>query len=156
LPSGTAETPFDEFSTGEASFVVDESFRIVRWSDRATELLGVEKSDAMGKRCYEIINGADANNPVGCGRDCPVLTGTRRNPEVPDYDMLSVSPQGEYRWLNITTLIRGGPQRRSPWIEFLSTGDAPHKGRHGQKDGGGVRPGLGKCDTSCSTNSRRS
>jgi PAS domain-containing protein len=108
LPSGTAETPFDEFSTGEASFVVDESFRIVRWSDRATELLGVEKSDAMGKRCYEILNGADANNPVGCGRDCPVLTGTRRNPEVPDYDMLSVSPQGEYRWLNITTLIRGG------------------------------------------------
>lgn len=102
-------SPFDTISTGEAMFVVGGDFKILRWSERATELLGFEKAEAFGLPCYELLVGSDGRNPGICGRDCPVLSGSRRNAKVPDYDILSRCADGKYKWLNMTTLILEGP-----------------------------------------------
>ncbi|MBT3942988.1 MAG: PAS domain-containing protein [Chloroflexi bacterium] len=114
MPSGRPVSPFDQFTTGEASFVVDHEFRVTRWSTGATELLGIDQREALGKRCYELLNGSDARNPGLCGRDCPIVTGTRRKPDVPDMDMLGRCSNGSYRWLNMTTLVHepAGRSRR--------------------------------------------
>ena len=114
MDSELAMSPFDRISTGEAMFVVGGNFQILRWSKRATELLGFEEEEALGRRCYELLVGTDGRNPGICGRDCPVLTGSRRSPKVPDYDLLSRSADGKYKWLNMTTLIlEGAPNGRN-------------------------------------------
>jgi PAS domain S-box-containing protein len=101
-------SPFDRISTGEAMFVVGEDFQVLRWSRLATELLGFEEEEAVGRPCYELLVGTDARSPGICGRDCPVLTGARVNARVPDYDLLSRCADGKYKWLNMTTLILEG------------------------------------------------
>ena len=108
LTNESTISPFDRLSTGEAMFVVGADFQILRWSDRATELLGFEEAEAVGRPCFELLVGSDGRNPGICGQDCPVLTGSRRNAKVPDYDLLSRSADGKYKWLNMTTLILEG------------------------------------------------
>lgn len=105
MPSGIPVSPFDQLTTGEASFVVDRDFRIIRWSDGASELLGVGEVDAVGQKCYELLNGDDARNPGTCGKECPAVKGTRRSSDVPDRDVLGRRADGTYRWLNVTTLV---------------------------------------------------
>lgn len=108
MTSDMTMSPFDRISTGEAMFVVGEDFQVLRWSRRATELLGFEEEDAVGRPCYELLVGNDARSPGICGRDCPVLTGARVNARVPDYDLLSRCADGKHKWLNMTTLILEG------------------------------------------------
>lgn len=101
-------------------FVVGGNFQVLRWSERATELLGVEEAEAVGRPCYELLVGSDARNPGICGRDCPVLTGSRRNARVPDYDLLSRCADGKYKWLNMTTLIlEGGSSGRRQVMHLM-------------------------------------
>ena len=43
-----------EFAS-DAAFAVDENSRIVAWSNRADDLLGYAPSEAIGCRCYDVL-----------------------------------------------------------------------------------------------------
>src|SRR5581483_11570469 len=63
--------------SGDPLFRCDESQRVVEWNDAAARLTGIERREAVGRRCWDVIAGTDdAGRPVcppGCSVDCTEL-----------------------------------------------------------------------------------
>jgi DNA-binding CsgD family transcriptional regulator len=73
------EETLDRISrSGEAVFAVDGSDRIILWNKGCETLLGTTARSALGKRCYEVLSGRDANGNVYCHRNCPVAFQARQ------------------------------------------------------------------------------
>lgn len=60
---------------GEAIIIIDPEFKIVYFNKRAEELTGLEKAEAIGKHCYEVLrltncyNGCPANRMIEEGEN---------------------------------------------------------------------------------------
>ena len=69
--------------SGEAVFAIDSADRIILWNKKCEELLGRTAKSVLGKRCYEVIGGRDAQGNVYCYRNCPVAHQAREMPKEP-------------------------------------------------------------------------
>ena len=63
--------------SGEAVFAIDSSDRIILWNKKAEELLGRTARSVLGKPCYDVLGGRDAQGNVYCYRNCPVAHQAR-------------------------------------------------------------------------------
>jgi PAS domain S-box-containing protein len=63
--------------SGEAVFAVDGSNRIILWNKPCEELLGRPARQVLGKRCFEVLCGRDANGNLYCHEGCPVAYQAR-------------------------------------------------------------------------------
>ncbi len=61
----------------EAVFAMDASLRIIRWNKAAEALVGHPARAVLGKPCYEVLRGRDANGNTYCHRNCPVARQAR-------------------------------------------------------------------------------
>lgn len=50
--------------------VVDESLRIVGWSETMADVTGVASSAALGRLCWELVAGCDERGEPVCAPDC--------------------------------------------------------------------------------------
>ncbi len=62
---------------GEAMFAMDASNRIIHWNKASEALFGQPARAVMGKRCYEVLDGRDANGNHYCQLSCPVAGQAR-------------------------------------------------------------------------------
>lgn len=69
--------------SGEAVFAIDSADRIILWNKKCEELLGRAARTVLGKRCYEVLNGRDAQGNIYCYRNCPVAFQARERPKDP-------------------------------------------------------------------------
>ena len=67
----------------EAVFAIDSADRIVLWNKKCEELLGRPARAVLGKRCYEVLAGRDAQGNIYCYRNCPVAFQAREKPSEP-------------------------------------------------------------------------
>jgi PAS domain S-box-containing protein len=67
----------------EAVFAIDSADRIVLWNKRAEELLGRPARTVLGKRCYDVLAGRDAQGNIYCYRNCPVAYQAREKTAEP-------------------------------------------------------------------------
>ena len=56
--------------SGSAVFACDASKRVVAWNDAAERLVGVARSDAIGKFCWEVLRTSDPRGSLVCGNGC--------------------------------------------------------------------------------------
>jgi PAS domain S-box-containing protein len=91
--------------TADGIFVTDEDQRIRHWSDTAERLLGVTASDAIGKRCYDVLMGRDFAGEPFCRSDCPVSRNARKRRTVKDYDLVVDAKDGRRKRINNTILL---------------------------------------------------
>lgn len=104
-------------------FVVDSQQRILHWSKSAQQILGHHPEEMIGRLCYEVIGGRDAQNFQFCRRNCPTIVNARRGRSTPNYDVLCPSTSGKNKWLNISTVIlrnKGYPIRVLHMIRDVS------------------------------------
>ena len=66
---------------GEAVFAMDASNRIIHWNKASETLFGLPARAVMGKPCYEVLEGRDANGNDYCQRSCPVARQARETRE---------------------------------------------------------------------------
>ena len=59
--------------SSDAVFVVRRDFRIVYWSPRAEQLLGVPAARAVGRHCFDVICARHAVGQAQCGPQCWVM-----------------------------------------------------------------------------------
>jgi PAS domain S-box-containing protein len=59
-----------EFRSGDALFVFDEERTILSWNHAAEELTGIPGSEAVGKRCWEVVGGVDERGSLVCHPGC--------------------------------------------------------------------------------------
>jgi len=91
--------------SGEAVFAIDSSDRIILWNKKCEEMLGKPARAVLGKKCYDVMAGRDANGNVYCYRNCPVAYQARERPKDPVHHFeLSVEggAQGERKTVEVS------------------------------------------------------
>ena len=69
--------------SGEAVFAMDSADRIILWNKKCEQLLARPARSVLGKTCYEVLGGRDAQGNIYCYRNCPVAFQARQKPEEP-------------------------------------------------------------------------
>jgi DNA-binding CsgD family transcriptional regulator len=69
--------------SGEAVFAVDSADRIILWNKACERLLGRPARAVIGKHCYEVLGGRDANGNIYCHRNCAVAYQAREKRDDP-------------------------------------------------------------------------
>jgi DNA-binding CsgD family transcriptional regulator len=81
---GPVDEALDQISrSGEAVFAMDGGNRITHWNKACEVLLGVSARAAIGKPCFEVLDGRDAYGNDYCHRSCPVARQAREAREHP-------------------------------------------------------------------------
>ena len=103
--SSSADETLDRIARSkEAVFAIDSADRIVLWNKRAEELLGKQARAVLGKRCYEVLAGRDAQGNIYCYRNCPVAFQAREKPKDPvaRFPLRIPGPNGEERLVEMS------------------------------------------------------
>jgi DNA-binding CsgD family transcriptional regulator len=77
------ETLEDVARSDEAVFATDAADRIILWNKQCESLLGVPARRAVGRPCYDVLCGRDANGNVYCHRNCAVAYQAREKKDDP-------------------------------------------------------------------------
>jgi DNA-binding CsgD family transcriptional regulator len=116
-----------EFRSGDALFSFDCDLTIRSWNEAAEELTGIRATDALGKRCWEVVGGIDERGSLICHSGC---SGAR------------LAAQGwpvQCRRLSVRTAASG---RKQVWLSTIAVrnGDEPlylHLMRNGDEEPAG-------------------
>jgi PAS domain S-box-containing protein len=103
--SSSADETLDRIARSkEAVFAIDSADRIVLWNKRAEELLGRPARAVLGKRCYEVLAGRDAQGNIYCYRNCPVSFQAREKPSEPvaRFPLRVSNGSGGERWVEMS------------------------------------------------------
>lgn len=60
----------DPYDSGEALFAFDEDLRLVAWNEEAERLTGFAAGEALGRFCWEVLDGVDEQGLRVCRPDC--------------------------------------------------------------------------------------
>ena len=100
------EQAFDFFTrTGDGAFVVDAEQRIVFWNAPARSILGFRADEVVGKRCYEVLGGTDAEGCAVCKKGCVAIQAVTRGKIVATQELLLRTKDGHEIRVSLTTLV---------------------------------------------------
>lgn len=75
------DTQSNRYITGDPAFAVDSSGVVVLWNEAAEKSFGIAKPDALGKKCWKLLDGEDDFGNRYCCRHCPIREmGFRHEP----------------------------------------------------------------------------
>jgi PAS domain S-box-containing protein len=92
----------------EAAFAIDERGRIVNWNRAAGALLGYQASQAVGRRCYEVIAGRDVFGNRYCSKDCPLRQMVRRGEPIHDFELGTRNTSGATLKVRLSVVVEDG------------------------------------------------
>ena len=95
----------DSFAkAGDPAFAVDAKGRIVLWNSAAEELLGFPAKAVIGRLCYDVVGGRDADCHHFCSANCSVKTSVLVDQHVQNYDLLTAHKDGHDVWVNVSII----------------------------------------------------
>ena len=107
-------------STADGAFAVDMNLKIVHWNKAAQDILGFEKSETIGHSCHQILQGLDESQRLICTTFCRVARSVSRREPVANYNILTLTKNGERRWLNMSIIThRAENKDGNPFILHL-------------------------------------
>ena len=62
----------DFFRSGDALVAFDAHYEILAWNEAAEQLTGIPAAEAVGRRCWEVLGGREANGGIICHAGCSV------------------------------------------------------------------------------------
>lgn len=83
---------------------MDSADRIILWNRKCEELLARTARSVLGKPCYEVLGGRDAQGNIYCYRNCPVAFQARQKPSEPVHTFplsIAVGKSGP-KWFNVS------------------------------------------------------
>lgn len=92
-------------------FIIDSDQTIVAWNSAAERIFGITKSDAIGKKCYDVLPTDDSSGRSTCKQDCFVIKNAHRSRLTRDFDVNVKDKDGQEKILNMSILLppsRGG------------------------------------------------
>lgn len=90
-------------STSDAAFAVDGQGLVVAWNQAAEGLFALPANEAIGRRCGEIVEGADECGPV-CSPACTVRQAIEKRHPISNFDLLMNTASGR-QWCNGSVLV---------------------------------------------------
>ena len=86
----------------DGAFVINNDQQILYWNRSAQELLGYAPDEAVGRSCYEVLEGRDSQGQACCHR-CSVIHTAISGSPVTNYDTCARTKSGEMRDVRVTT-----------------------------------------------------
>ena len=95
-------------STASPAFAVDTTGQIVAWNAAAEELFGYPASRAMGRFCWDVLQGRDLFENVYCGPHCPLIEMALHRQAIHRCDLLFRHAQGDTVHATVNSFIVSG------------------------------------------------
>ena len=106
-------------STNDVGFVTDREGTIHGWNEAAEECFDLAADDAIGKPCWEILEGRDGFGNVYCGPHCPLMRMALEGRRVRRCELYLADVGGTPRCYSVATLLLRGVQPLDPAIVHL-------------------------------------
>lgn len=82
-------------NTTDAVFGTDKNMRVRFWNGGCQVLLGIERKNAIGRHCYELICGDDLLGNKFCSNECPVIEFYNKGLPKNNFDLVVKHKGGE-------------------------------------------------------------
>ena len=93
-PTGTEDArPID--APAEPAVTVDAASTIVGWNRGATSLFGFARSEAIGRKCWQLLSGRDHVGNRYCSETCPLLRMAARGERINPCEMSFLGARSE-------------------------------------------------------------
>lgn len=114
-------------STGEPAYAVDREGTVVAWNAAAGRAFGYPTGQAVGARCWELLQGRDAFGNAYCGPSCPIRRMATERQSVNRCRMSFRACGGGRGAFTVTTLVlaNGGPFTLIHLCRPDTAGEAP-------------------------------
>jgi DNA-binding CsgD family transcriptional regulator len=89
--------------SGEAVFARDAGERIIFWSKKCEELLGLPARSVLGKHCHEVTCGRDLFGNIYCRHNCPIAFQARNRSDPVRRFSLRLETKNGPRWFDVGT-----------------------------------------------------
>jgi DNA-binding CsgD family transcriptional regulator len=93
------------FATGEPAFAVGGDGTILGWNTAASRALGYPSSQAVGRKCWELLQGQDAFDNQYCCERCPLLAMAVQHKPVNRCRMSFRTADEKLQVFTVTTLV---------------------------------------------------
>jgi DNA-binding CsgD family transcriptional regulator len=89
--------------SGEAVFARDSGERIIFWSRRCEELLGLAARDVLGRHCHDVTCGRDTYGNIYCHHNCPIAFQARDRSDPVRRFSLQIETRRGLEWFDVRT-----------------------------------------------------
>jgi PAS domain S-box-containing protein len=93
-------------NTADAAFALTDGGEICSWNASAEALFGYGRSEAVGKTCFDLLQGDGVMGTRVCTNECHVRDCVARHTPVCDFDLEVTTRSGERVWVNMSTVVR--------------------------------------------------
>jgi DNA-binding CsgD family transcriptional regulator len=93
------------FATGEPAYAVDRHGTIVAWNAAASRAFGYRSPEAVGRKCWELLQGRDAFGNQYCSESCPMRQMALQHKAVNRCRMSFQTAGAERQDFTVTTLV---------------------------------------------------
>src|SRR6266496_1936670 len=104
-------------STSDAAFAVDGEGLVVAWNHAAEALFALPASEAMGRPCGDIVQGADECGAV-CSQECTVRQAVARRHPISNFDLVMNTASGR-QWCNVSVLVAENGSSTNPFAVHI-------------------------------------
>lgn len=104
-------------STSDATFAVDGEGLVVAWNHAAEALFALPASEAMGRPCGDIVQGADECGAV-CSEECTVRQAVAKRHPISNFDLLMNTASGR-QWCNVSVLVAENGATTNPYAVHI-------------------------------------
>lgn len=109
-------------STSDAAFAVDAEGIVIAWNRAAETLFALPASEAMGRPCGDIVQGADECGAV-CSRECTVRQAVAHRHPIGNFDLLMNTATGR-QWCNVSVIVAENDLSTNPYaLHIIRTVD---------------------------------
>lgn len=93
------------FDTGEPAYAVDRNGTIVAWNPAATRAFGHPDSIAVGRKCFELLQGQDTFGNQYCCERCPLREMAFQHKSVNRCRLYFKAADGQLKSFVVSTLV---------------------------------------------------
>jgi len=98
------------YRTSEAAFAVNRNGQIVSWNKAAESTFGYSKTQAIGRRCWELLRGRDLFGNIFCCDGCAIRTAAFCNETVHRFQVdLLTAARKRIRLTIVSLMLLAGP-----------------------------------------------
>lgn len=101
------------FSTSETAYAVDRNGQIVAWNKAAEHTFGYTESEALGRRCWELLSGRDIFGNQSCCEGCPIRATAFNGEPVNRFQIDFKTAAHEFKRFTVSTvMLFDGPGKK--------------------------------------------
>jgi PAS domain S-box-containing protein len=128
------------FASGEPAYAVDRDGTIVAWNAAASHAFGFRSPEAVGHKCWELLQGQDTFGNQYCSARCPMREMAVQHKAVNRCQMLFRTAHEGQRRFTVSTLVLCD-SRDATLIHLCR--QEPSEAREGRTSAGLGEPGSG-------------